>query len=382
MELFAIPYESLVFFQKQLGLNKEELAQLAIYRDVFVSKKEEFGNYFYNFCYQISRTRIILQHERRHGFLKIVWANWFESLFTTELDKSFFNQVWRSGIRHVEVNLDQRFINLGYCIARQYCHQIVNAEIPLASRGVVQLIIDKMLDLCLLIETNAYLAASSDCDQEIIKGISHQIRNPITVIGGNARRIQKKVGVESNLYNICEDIIQESRRLERLVVDVAVYIDLIQHESKYIIISLEDIISGALSRLSLKYSMGANIEVKLDPAFPDVQGDPKDLETMFYYLLENSFEALPAEDPTITITSKVQNLATYFLHVEIFNTGTPPEPVDIEHIYTPFYSSKPMGTGFGLPIARLAARKNLASLVLLPVSGEGTRCIIELPLPG
>jgi len=53
----------------------------------------------------------------------------------------------------------------------------------------------------------------------------------------------------------------------------------------------------------------------------------------------------------------------------------------MENLFVPFYSSKPLGTGFGLPIAELAARKNLGDLSLEPVPEQGTRCVVKLPIP-
>ena len=53
----------------------------------------------------------------------------------------------------------------------------------------------------------------------------------------------------------------------------------------------------------------------------------------------------------------------------------------MENIFVPFFSLKPFGTGLGLPIALLAARKNLGDLYLEPADGNGTRCVIRLPIP-
>lgn len=382
MQQDLLPYDRFLFFKEQLGLSKEELGTLAPYRGTFVSRKEEFASYFYNFFYKITRTRMVLQHEQDRGNLKRIWTNWFASLFTTEWDEAFFSELWRSGIRHVEVNLDQQFLSLGYCIVRQFCHQIINSEIPLTSRGSVSLTIGKMVDLCLLVETSAYMAHTSHCDREVMKGVSHQLRNPITVIGGNAKRLQKKVPVDSDIYRSCENIIVESKRLERLVIDIGAYIEVFQHESKYVIVSLEELINSALGRLSAARRIEAEIVIELDKAYPDIQGDPTELESMLYYLLENSLEAVSAEKPYIKITSRVKSFASNFIDLEIFNTGLSPKPEDIGLLFSPFSSSKPAGTGFGLPIAQLAARKNLARLELIPVHGEGTRCIVSLPLPG
>jgi len=44
-------------------------------------------------------------------------------------------------------------------------------------------------------------------------------------------------------------------------------------------------------------------------------------------------------------------------------------------------SSMPYGTGFGLPIAQLAAKKNRGEPCLERVPDRGTKCLIQLPVP-
>jgi signal transduction histidine kinase len=381
MQKSDMPYDKLVFLQEQLGLGSVQLESLDPYRALFIARKYEFAGFLYDRFLQISMTRMILEREERRGLMKDVWAHWFESLFKTPWDESFFRYLWRSGLRHIEVNLDQSYLNLGYCIVRQFCHQIACSEVPVTERVSVCLAISKMLDLCLLVETNAYMAAASYCDREVMKGISHQIRNPITIIGGNALRIQKRSAPNTDLFQACENIILESMRLERLVKDIAAYLDMFQREAKPTTIHLDDLISATLEKLAAAKPNDAKISVVLDPSFPDVRGDVKDLEAMFFYLLENSMEALTSPNPYIEIKSHVKSFSSFFIEVEIFNSGQPPKAEDLEDLAAPFYSSKPAGTGLGLPIARLAVKRNLATLILVPFPGQGTKTIIQLPLP-
>lgn len=382
MENIDWPHEHLQAFQEQLGLSLQELEVLDPYRQIFMDHKEEFAGFFYNYFYQIPRTRVILHHEKMRGELRRIWSRWFESLFKPEGFESLLSDMWKSGLKHVEFNLDQQYVNLGYCLARQFCHRIVCAEAPLASRAALIRSIDKLLDLCLLIETSAYVAYNTRCDQEVIKGISHQLRNPITVIGGSALRVQKMVGTESVIHGICEKILYETKRLDRLVVDIGAYMDVFQRETRFVICPIREIIDGALGLLKKKMGAELPVQIDLDARFSDVQGDPDDLETLFYYLLENSFEALGPDSPPVTIRSNVDNFASHFLNVEIFNTGSFPRPEEVGSLFTPFYSSKPTGTGFGLPIALLASRKNLANVTLRVVPEQGILCLVQLPLPG
>ena len=74
---------------------------------------------------------------------------------------------------------------------------------------------------------------------------------------------------------------------------------------------------------------------------------------MFRYLLENAIEAADPQDPRVTVSSGPSR-APDFVRIAIHNTGEPPQAQDLEDILSPFHSSKPMGTGLGLPIASLA----------------------------
>jgi signal transduction histidine kinase len=378
----SAPLDKMAWFREKLSLDAEEEKTLFQFRSVFAEKKEFFAEYFYMYFYEIPETKLFLEHERRMGHLKAAWAHWFEALFLKGFTESLLVYLWRSGLRHVEVNVDKRIINLGYSIVRQFCQEIVRKEIPPSDQETVLVAVDKMIDFCLLIETYAFVEATSQCDMEVVKGISHQIRNPLTVIGGNIIRLLRKEDPDSPVRKTYEAMLGESRRLEGMVADAGVYSEMFEKAPEFSEVLLEELISGALEKLrATKPVDDARIDIKLSPEHPKVRGAAQDLETMFYCLLENGLEAVDPRSPYIRISSKLSSLNSSFVEIEIFNNGTPPRQEDIENLFVPFYSSKPYGTGFGLSIAELAARKSLGELRLEPVPGQGTRCIVKLPVP-
>jgi signal transduction histidine kinase len=227
-----------------------------------------------------------------------------------------------------------------------------------------------MIDLCLLIETHAYITATSQCDMEVVRGISHQVRNPLTIIGGNILRLLKKVDPQNPVHRTYKTILAENKRLEGMVTDVAIYSDMFEKEPEFAEVSIESLISGALDRLKGTQAIeDVKMDIDLSPEFPSVQGVPDDLETV------------DPENPYIRISSKLLTSTPSFVGIEIFNNGRPMSAEEIDNLFVPFYSSKPYGTGFGLPIAQLAARRSLGDLSLEPVPDQGTRCVIKLPIP-
>jgi signal transduction histidine kinase len=375
-----IPYERLNWFRLRLGLEGTGLSGLGPYASLFLEQDEEFAEAFYAYFFDIPETRILLKHERRPGHLKKAWRYWYKALFGQGFSNPFMAYIWQSGMRHVQLNIDQRFINLGYTVVRQFCHDLAHARISLVEQGQVLTQIDRMIDFCLLVETQAYIAGTSHCDLEVVRGISHQVRNPLTVIGGNIVRLKRKAEPSSSEYKIFETILDENRRLESMVIDVGVYSELFQKEPTYSNQSLKLAISSAILKLDQAgVDHNANIELHLSEELDGVLSDPNDLEILFYYVIQNSIEALDPTNPSVNISHSNPQPEGPFVAVEIFNRGTPLKAEEIQKAFIPFYSSKPQGTGFGLPIARLAARKNLGDLRLEPVPDLGMLRIITLP---
>lgn len=86
-----------------------------------------------------------------------------------------------------------------------------------------------------------------------------------------------------------------------------------------------------------------------------------------------------AENGSIVVTSEVTD-ADVVLTVEDDGVGIPKE--HIEHIFEPFYSTKPEGegTGLGLSIAYGLVHKHNGSITISSEEGCGTKAIITLPI--
>ncbi|MEW6667707.1 MAG: ATP-binding protein [Thermodesulfobacteriota bacterium] len=374
-----VPFERLAWFQGKLGLGPEELGEIFRHRDLFAPKKQEFAERLFLRFYEIRETRAILDHQRRKEDLKKVWSHWYGLLFQGSFTAEVLTYLWRSGLRHVEINLDKRFVNLAYSFVRQFFQEICSRAVAPAGHSRLMASFDKVVDFCVLIETHAYVTATAQCDMEVVKGISHQVRNPLTVIGGNILRLQRKAEPGGLLYKTYEAILAENRRLENMVRDAGIYSDLFQGEPNLSTVSLDELVSECLKELEGLPEMGiARIEVSLDPSRSCVQGDPAGMQTMFRHLLQNALEAMDPDDPLVRISSRGMGPEQAFVQIEIFNSGRPPDPEEIDQFFVPFYSTKPLGTGFGLPIAQVVARKCLGDIVIEPVPNQGTRCIVTL----
>jgi signal transduction histidine kinase len=376
----GVPLEKLRWFESLLGVDESSFEALGPYRGLFAAANDAFAADFSDRLRHIPEARIYLDHQRHEGYLRQAWAGWFFLLFDEGFTDRFLAYQWKSGLRHVEVGMDHRFIALGYSYLRQFCQKIIADNVPVEERETLLHMVDKMVDLCLLVETQAFVEATTQCDAEVVRGVSHQVRNPLTVIGGNIARLKRKAPPNDPVHATYDILIEESERLEGMVNDAAAYSEMFRKETVFSRISLRELISEALEKVRERHSGDdTQIVFDLDPEASEVYADRADMSIMFFHLLENSFESLDRARPLVRIVSRRRKEEPAFVEVEVFNTGRPPSADEIVRLFAPFSSTEPFGTGLGLSIVRLAARRNLGEVFLEPVPGEGMRSVVKLP---
>jgi signal transduction histidine kinase len=375
-----IPLAKLHVFRQRLGIKDSDLLLIESLKDFFVSRKNEFALYFHDYFMEIPETRLIIEQEERPGYLRKAWAYWFEALFSRGLDEPFLIYLWQVGMKHVEISLDKRLSNMGFSVVRQFCQRLILEELPAERATEAVAVIDRLIDFCILVETDAYLETTTHCDLEIIRGVADRIRNPVTVIGGNISRLMKHADPADPAYPVYEFIFAQSAKCERMVRDIRTYMDIFERETEPVRVSLEQLLSEVLEVLAKtgRYKMPP-LKKDIGEGASDILADERDMKALFNHVLENALEALGEENPLIVISSRMDEERAHSLTIEIFNTGIPVKQEDLEKLFSPFFSTKPSGTGFGLGIARQASRRNLGRLHLEPVGQEGTRAVITLP---
>ena len=373
------PHQRLRFFRERVGMKSDEAASLEAFAPLFAAQRKAFADYFYDFFYNIAETRPLLEGEGLPGRMRGVWAGWFDTFFTSNADDEFLAYLWGVGVRHVEVGLDQRFSNLGFAMIRQFCHRVVSHAVPLEERGLLLSAIDKKLDLCLLAETTAYIETTVSCDMEVMREVADRVRNPAMVIGWNIKRLRDRAAKDTKEYGIYQMLMGENRRLESMVADIKVYMDIFQGEPELRPVEIGGIVTSILERPEIKEKQGGvEIEVDFRDEARRLEGDEQWLGYLFLYLLQNSLEAAGEGKGFVRVSSSIEDAPPFNVRIEIFNSGTLSTENE-ERLFTPFFSTKVTGTGFGLPIARLVAKKHHGSLTIQREGDEGTRVIVSLP---
>jgi PAS domain S-box-containing protein len=204
--------------------------------------------------------------------------------------------------------------------------------------------------------------------------ISHEVKNPLMVIGGMARRVLKS-SADDQQKNIdrLKIIIEEIRRLEDFLVEVGSFAKLT--EAKKAAVNLNTLIQEMARQLEASlHEKGIELSLNLDPNLPQVQFDPRHFRQVLLNIAKNSIEAMPAGGK-LTFTSGCHNKSVF---VQISDTGEGIPPDTLDKVFRPFYSSKPKGSGLGLAISKTIVEAHQGKIKLESQPHHGTRVTILL----
>jgi signal transduction histidine kinase/ferredoxin len=122
------------------------------------------------------------------------------------------------------------------------------------------------------------------------------------------------------------------------------------------------------------------IELQLGPHVPEINADPAQIRQVLLNLLDNAAEAMP-EGGTVTITTCRVSAGGDGVEISIQDTGCGISEENLARLFTPFFTTKPIGrgTGLGLAISYGIVKMHRGSIDVQSEVGVGTTFIIRLP---
>jgi PAS domain S-box-containing protein len=223
--------------------------------------------------------------------------------------------------------------------------------------------------------------------------VAHELRQPLTIIGGFARRMHRqiesgKLKVTPELEGACGIIISEIQRLERILQGL---IDFVRHEGLHLEkADPNDIIERVLKVYQESLAeKSISLEKSLGKEIGEIHLDPLRFEQVVRNLISNAVEASPVKgritvETGVSIPSdKAQETGglaaeTYF-EMKIRNDGTTIRPEELHKIFNPFYTTKDFGTGIGLSLSKKIVEEHNGS-ISVKSDEQGTQFTIWLPL--
>lgn len=204
--------------------------------------------------------------------------------------------------------------------------------------------------------------------------ISHEIRNPLTLIYSTAQLLATKHPslTEDNLWH---QLISDINYLNDLTASISIY-----NKSQQLSPKMTDI-TQLLTEVTENYRPLAEKSKKrlilsIRNTLKPILCDPVKLKQCLLNLIKNSLEATSSGD-TIHVTAFSNAM---YIQLVISDNGHGIDKNKQSHIFEPFATYKKDGTGLGLPITKQIIEAHNGSIRVFSRLDEGTSFIIALPL--
>ncbi|HEV2045625.1 MAG TPA: ATP-binding protein, partial [Chthoniobacterales bacterium] len=117
------------------------------------------------------------------------------------------------------------------------------------------------------------------------------------------------------------------------------------------------------------------VEQELRSDLPTLQLDRDQMKQAFYNVIKNSFEAMKNRDILRIRTDMDES----HVIVSFTDTGGGISAENLSHVFEPYFTTKPSGTGLGLLIVRRIVREHGGELSIESNEGKGLTLTIRLP---
>ena len=214
-------------------------------------------------------------------------------------------------------------------------------------------------------------------NQAVIRGLAHEIRNPLGGIRGAAQLLAQEAANDA-LDEYTSIIIREADRLTALVdrMQAKTRADLDQE------INIHRLLEHVRQLILADNPTGLRIVQDYDPSLPAVRGNSDLLIQALLNVLRNAADAVAErqsgpEGGEIRLRTRIDHLAAegqrhQAVRIDVIDNG-PGIAADIEHqIFDPMVTGKASGTGLGLPITAEIITQHEGALDYTSRPGETT----------
>lgn len=206
---------------------------------------------------------------------------------------------------------------------------------------------------------------------------AHEIRNPLTSIIGFAEFMEQHPTIQSdpNIAHYTSIIREEALRMEQLIQELLSLSKSHLDDDNLSIIDVKQSIEKIITIYTMKTEKQ---NIQFSTSLEDetyITGNPNRFERMLINLINNAIEAIK-EEGTINISVIKENS---HVSISIIDSGPGIDPMQLEQIFYPFYTTKDEGTGIGLPICKTIVETMNGTMKIENNSTKGVHVKIKVP---
>ncbi len=231
------------------------------------------------------------------------------------------------------------------------------------------------------IETERALLEQQERSQNILRGVAHEVLNPLGGIRGAAQLLEQELA-DSRLTDYTQLLIKEADRLQKLLQQM------LGPNTRPVLKpnNIHEILDYVIRLLLHDNPASIKTILDYDPSIPDIVCDREKLIQVFVNLVSNALHATRnTPDPRVTLKTRVERNFTIrgkmkklVCKILVIDNGTGITPSLANTLFDPLVSGRQGGIGLGLSIAQSQVAQHGGLIECRSVRGN---TVFEVTLP-
>ena len=229
---------------------------------------------------------------------------------------------------------------------------------------------------------------------EMATGFAHEINNPLQIIRSEHALIEMILAkmkvefplIQSDAFSELEDSVGQIKLQTIRCAEITQAILKFGRKSEPEIrdVRLRDFIAEATQMVANRANVhGIALTHKLSDSAVAVRGDPSHLQQVFLNLFNNAMDAIMERRGVKggMLAIETDDMLNGFVEIRVKDNGCGISRENLKKVFTPFYTTKPVGkgTGLGLSVCFGIVGSMGGSMDIASEQGKGTTVIVRLP---
>ncbi len=208
--------------------------------------------------------------------------------------------------------------------------------------------------------------------------VGHDLRNPLQTVIGELYLAKCEVEslsegqAKSSLTDSIHVIEEQVGYMDKIISDLQAFVQPVRLDK--VTVNLKKLITSVLTVIIIPNEV--TVDMQCAGTFSQIKADPQLLKRVLFNLVTNALQAMP-NGGKLTLT--VHDTPSGFVSISVKDTGVGIPDRIKSQIFTPLFTTKPRGQGFGLAVCKRVIEEHGGIIRFKSVEGKGTTFTLRLP---
>ncbi len=209
--------------------------------------------------------------------------------------------------------------------------------------------------------------------------VGHDLRNPLQTLTSELYLAKSEVDqlpqdtAKANLQESLQTIEDQIAYMNKIVSDLQAFVQPVKIDKKPL--DLNNLVAGVLDSVAIPPEV--KVKTVCPNVFPTIKADQQLLKRVLINLVTNAVQAMP-NGGDLTIQMCADAVGQISVTIQDNGVGIPDKIKS--QIFTPLFTTKPRGQGFGLAVCKRVIEAHSGSITFESTEGKGTTFTIQFPV--